>query len=100
MKTGRPAINIAGQMFGELTAIEPCGRTENGFILWRVRCTCGKVETRLTGQLRHNKAKRCRECARHVPKNRSHGYTCNGKVPPEYKSWYSMKDRCLNPCSR
>jgi len=25
-----------------------------------------------------------------------HGHTSNGKMSPEYASWYSMKQRCLN----
>ena len=29
--------------------------------------------------------------------NKKHGHHCNGKPSREYKTWNSMKNRCLNP---
>ncbi len=36
------AVDITGQRFGELTAIEPTEKRRNNCIIWRCQCSCGK----------------------------------------------------------
>lgn len=38
---GRKGINLAGQQFGFLTAIEPTEQRNNGSIVWKCKCKCG-----------------------------------------------------------
>lgn len=34
-------VDITGQQFGELTAIEPTDQRKSGGVVWRYRCSCG-----------------------------------------------------------
>ncbi|MCB2300421.1 hypothetical protein [Clostridium tagluense] len=38
----RQTKNITGQKFGKLNAIEPTGKRDNGYIVWKCKCECGK----------------------------------------------------------
>jgi len=40
---GRPATDIAGRVFGRLTAIAREGSDQHGKAMWRCRCTCGDM---------------------------------------------------------
>lgn len=48
-KTNTRAINIAGQTFGKLKALEPTSRrSKNGGVMWLCQCSCGRqVEVEL-----------------------------------------------------
>ena len=37
----RPIVDIAGQVFGRLTAIERTSSNRHGFATWLCRCSCG-----------------------------------------------------------
>jgi hypothetical protein len=54
-----PAPDLTGQTFGKLTVLERSGTTPSkvgknsgGRAIWRVQCTCGRVITRTTKELR------------------------------------------------
>lgn len=36
-------IDIAGQRFGKLVALEPTEKRKNGLIVWKFRCDCGNI---------------------------------------------------------
>jgi hypothetical protein len=38
----RQTKNITDQKFGKLTAIEPTHKRDNGYIIWKCKCKCGK----------------------------------------------------------
>lgn len=88
-------IDIAGQRFGRLTAIEP---VYNEVTYWRCLCDCGKETLVRMSNLRSGHAASC-GCAS------SRQY--RGKDNPSYKHghvhcrlyavWESMKQRCENP---
>ena len=40
---GKPRIDLTGQRFGRLVAIEPAGSGHNGGVVWRCQCDCGQV---------------------------------------------------------
>lgn len=51
-------IDLTGQRFGKLTALEQVG-IQHGFALWRCRCDCGN-ETKVTSsRLRHDGTSSC-----------------------------------------
>ena len=83
------AIDITGQRFGKLVAIEVVGRNPFGHLLWRLRCDCGGETTAQTGQLRAGKRKAC-ACGLSKPKHGMH----NSRI---YRIWSAMKARCQNP---
>lgn len=54
----RLRMDVNGQVFGQLTAIEYVGR-RNGAALWRCRCMCGEEKIVSLGCLRSGKTKSC-----------------------------------------
>lgn len=52
-------INITGQRFGRLVAIECVGKNENKSCIWRCKCDCGKEITALTKDLRFGTVTSC-----------------------------------------
>lgn len=37
------ARDISGQIFGELVALEPTEERKNGSVVWKCKCSCGKI---------------------------------------------------------
>lgn len=89
------AINLTGQKFNRLTALEAIPGTSTTSRRWRCLCDCGVETTVTTDNLRAGRVKSC-GCARldaaaaNAKKSITHGMTNT----PTYKSWRSMKDRC------
>ena len=52
-------VDIRGQGFGELTAIEPTERRRGGRIVWRCRCSCGAEVFVPAKELRRGNTKSC-----------------------------------------
>lgn len=46
------SINITGQRFGRLIAIQPAGKAISGDILWRCKCDCGQYHNATASHLR------------------------------------------------
>ena len=86
-------IDIAGQRFGTLTAVKPCGINKNRKVLWECICDCGKQSIVVGQDLRRGKTK---SCGCHGCSN--HGVTkhnlSNTRI---YRIWNGMKNRCMNP---
>jgi hypothetical protein len=55
-------IDIAGQRFGLLTALRPCGQTKQGRgdFIWECRCDCGTLVPMRGTRLRSGEVKNCR----------------------------------------
>jgi len=89
------AIDVAGQRFGKLVAIEvvETGRRRK----WRCKCDCGQYASCSTDNLRNGNSRSCRSCCMDGNQNRkAHGGRPQGKKSPTYNSWQSMKRRCDN----
>jgi hypothetical protein len=93
-------VDIAGQRFGRLVAIEPSHTTLQGAV-WRFSCDCGSEYLKLAKAVRNPKAAK-QSCGcwqkeiwatRMKTLNLRHGMTNT----PTWKSWISMLDRCNNP---
>lgn len=92
-------LNLSSQRFGKLLVLEFAGihfmgnsRKKGAF--WRCLCDCGNEVFR-AGQIL-KKVKSC-GCLSHDPHETTHGHKRAGKVTKVYRTWSSMKNRCLNP---
>lgn len=57
MGLGRPRLDLSGQRFGALVAVERVKREDGSY--WRCRCDCGAERVSRTGTLRAGKHKSC-----------------------------------------
>jgi hypothetical protein len=103
----RKLIDITGQRFGRLVAIEIIARPGN--TTWRCKCDCGGESTSGGSDLRSGRVESCgcirRERAATVlaKLNTRHGLSKagpNGRGTPEYAAWARMRRRCETPTDR
>lgn len=88
-------LDLTGQRFGMLVALELMGRNERGMARWRCRCDCGAEAVKTLGNLRSGHSKSC-GCLRSTTTAREK--TAHGMYgTPTYKSWSGMLTRCNNP---
>lgn len=88
------AINIAGQKFGRLTAINPCGKTKSGNVLWLCKCECGNITIVPTQHLKSGNTKSCGCLNSELVSCR---FTKTGKSNGRlYRIWQNMKRRCYD----
>lgn len=96
-------IDLISQRFGRLTVIErtethitPSGQRKT---MWRCRCDCGRVTSVCTQDLRQGHTYSCgclrneKIAANGKERLRTHGLS----MTKLYKTWISMKQRCVNP---
>lgn len=83
-------IDITGQKFGRLTALEHIGHSK-----WRCMCVCGNEKIVSSGHLRDG---HCRSCGCLYEENRIKGgnFKHGLKNTKAYKTWKSIKGRCFN----
>jgi len=96
--------DLTGQVFFELTVIEPTGEREFGNRVWACRCACGKIVSVNANRLRTGNTKSCgcRNTRVLVERNvarTKHGHAKTWKQSPTYRSWAQMIARCENPKS-
>lgn len=95
------SADLSGSKFGRLAVLERAPNIGTKTCWW-CRCQCGRVvaiqtylmtsgNTQSCGCL---KQERVREGGK---KNRVHGEGHGENITPEYRSWRSMRSRCLNP---
>ena len=85
-------IDLTGQVFGRLTALEPVGKNKRGNYLWKCRCACGNFCVVSSYLLRNGKTRSC-GCLHDEGNFKTHGL-CNTKT---YRIWENIKKRCYNP---
>lgn len=81
-------IDITGERFGKLVALQRVGSTKHGAALWRLRCDCGGETTAHVGELRAGRRQACR-CGLSKPKHGMHKTRI-------HRIWSAMKQRCQN----
>lgn len=95
--------NLIGKTFGHLTVVSLVSKSRNGFGgKWLCKCVCGSLVEFRGNLLRVKKPHNC-GCQTKRLKHEAHlkhGQAQKGNRSQEYRSWYSMKQRCLNPNSR
>jgi hypothetical protein len=97
--------DLTGQRFTLLTAAWPVGRDHRDHVHWLFFCDCGNMKVlpmqNVTCKTFPTKSCGCLPDTRIVRKVR-HGHARNHKDDPgygtrTYRTWQSMKQRCLNP---
>lgn len=84
----RRVSNLAGQVFGELTAIEPAGGTSPRGVLWVCICSCGGEKITAAVMLTTGKVKSCGHL-----KNLGYTTTHGLRKHPLYDYWNRMRGR-------
>jgi len=96
---GRPALDLTGQQFGQLTAQHIFGRTSGRKVIWECVCSCGSTARVSTSDLRsgHTTSCGCTKAARISAARTSHGDSRSSKPRAvEYVVWCQIKGRCTN----
>lgn len=96
------AKNLAGAVFGRLTAIAPTSeRTKDGGVLWSCRCECGREVLVKATYLTQGHTRSCgcisRENCSYIGKDgksREKHARCGTRL---YSIWGNMKGRCYRP---
>jgi hypothetical protein len=88
-KPSKPRINLTGRRFGKLTILYFVGRYGRRYF-WRAQCDCGDQAVVDSANL--NKGTRSCGCVT-LARITKHGLYMSS----EYRTWASMKMRCLNP---
>lgn len=94
-------IDITGERFGRLTAINRCGKV-GGKTLWRCVCDCGNTTDVTISNLRNGHTQSCgclcAEKTRAV--KTTHGGKSTSNPDRLYAVWRAMKQRCYRPENR
>lgn len=100
-KMKMPRLDLSGERFGRLVAIEVSGRNSSGRFMWRCVCDCGSEKNVGASKLKSGHTTSC-GClrseltgARSAKRQTTHGMT-NSKT---FTSWVQMKSKCLSPSS-
>ena len=83
--------DITGYRFGKLTAIKPTGDSDRYGRFWQLLCDCGGEKISQPVYLKRGTVASC-GCLVSLGNAKTHGW-CNS---PTWKSWASMRQRCLN----
>ncbi len=91
----RTRLDISGEIYGQLKAIEFCGKTKHNQAIWTFECTaCGNVIERPAHVVRNGNTRSC-GCVTNALKSKNratHGLANR----PEYSSYRAMLARCFN----
>ncbi|TGP22300.1 MULTISPECIES: hypothetical protein [unclassified Mesorhizobium] len=112
---GRPIVDLTGERFGSLIAVEVQARSGRR-PSWKCRCDCGEFTFATNGELRSGRKPSCGACAAIRVKaaqeshgfgvkgeacvNHKHGHAARGCHTKEYRAWASMIARCELPSQR
>lgn len=93
-----PPMDITGQRYGRLVAVEITSTKTAGKTHWLFRCDCGSEVETTTNRVRSGIAKSC-GCLRsdRCRERATHGHTREGRITHEYHCWAGAKARCTNP---
>ena len=88
-------IDITGQQFGRLTALELVPERKHGGRCWLCKCSCGTLIIARADQLKSGDTRSCGclYAERSKGLNRRHGQYQTA----EYNAWAAMRQRCSNP---
>jgi hypothetical protein len=89
-------IDIIGQTFGKLTAIEDVGKDKWRQLRWRCRCECGNYIVVVGGDLRRGNTLSCGCLQKDLVSRRMMPRRVVVPRVLEYGVWASMKGRCNN----
>lgn len=93
------ALDITGQTFNYLLAIEKTELKQGGHIIWKFLCVCGKEHLAVASDVKRGTTKSCgcKQSEMISEIQTTHGATKRYKPTRTYMVWGSMKKRCNNP---
>lgn len=95
---GRKPLDLSGQRFGRLIALEWVSTNKQGNSEWLCVCDCGKEVIVNSQKLKSGKTKSCGCLSRELTiKRNSEGFKYNARKNRIYRIYYGMKTRCYNP---
>lgn len=104
MTAAKPRIDLSGQRFERLVAIEFAGNRKFGSsghsaACWLCRCDCGVTIIAIANNLRKKNTKSCGCLQREktATRNKTHGKTVRGERHALYDTWMNLKSRCNDP---
>lgn len=89
-----PRVDIAGQRFGALTALN---RTRPDY--WLFSCDCGRRVERRISVVLGGHTRSC-GCKKHERDPTRHGHARRQNKHPLYNVWSAMRQRCNNPSNK
>lgn len=91
-------MDLFGLKFGRLTVLSVKESDGTGITKYVCYCECGNEKVATHGKLRsgHVKSCGCLQKDNYRTMNITHGATANKNVISEYRTYYTMKSRCLN----
>jgi hypothetical protein len=100
VKMGPVPENLIGRKYTWLTVLSGGGKDKSRNIIWECQCICGKKTIVAGSALRAGRVKSCgclRDFKSRQRKGRLNKSYCHGMCrTPEYKAFYSAKNRCTN----
>jgi hypothetical protein len=91
------AVDITGQRFGRLVALRDAG-SRRGSRLWECRCDCGSLFLATGKAMKSGNTLSCGCLVKDAVVARNKASATHGMTgSPEFITWDSMKQRCLNP---
>lgn len=93
------SVDLSGQRFGRLAAVERTGRSDCGATMWLCKCDCGNFVSVQYSNLKSGATKSCGCLNREnrEKRNYKHGGSQRGKCERLYRVWRGMQERCKNP---
>lgn len=99
-------LNLTGQRFGRLTALERIGSDAHGKSVFKFLCDCGNTTEHTASLVKSGKTKSCGclhseiaklNISKLPPKKIYHGQAMKGAAySAEYHIWKTMRQRCVN----
>lgn len=107
-----PAIDLTGQRFGRLIALNATEKRKRRSVVWRFECDCGSEVELAAGPVRAGVVSSCGCLRKEVGREkieriaglgakatRTHGHSKGrcGRPTPTFTTWVNMIQRCTNP---
>lgn len=96
-------VDITGQRFGRLVAVEPVSKARDGQYIWRCRCDCGRTKDVILGDLKFGSVQSCgcfasesrSRILKEWHKRNPHNHATHGKSNTRlFTIWTQMRARC------
>lgn len=90
-------IDLSGNKYNRLKVIS-LSEVKNKRTYWNCLCDCGNNKIVEAQQMKSGKTKSCGclNIESIVNRNTKHGSSVRGKITPEFRAYYAMKNRCYN----
>lgn len=86
-------IDLTGQKFGRLTAVERAKNNRHNQPMWRCRCECGALTTVVAGALRGGTTKSCGCLVKDAPRLSPRHITHGKSKTPTWFTWVNIRDK-------